>query len=110
MKNDFASKIMDGIMFDENFRVRDGMILHKESIFLVPESKMKERLISAMHDTPLMGHPWFYKTYRLLRERFTWKGIKDDVIRHVRECSICQENKFKNTLPIGLLQLLSISN
>jgi len=44
---------MDGLIFDENFKVRDGLILGKDKMFLVLESKMKERLISTMHDAPL---------------------------------------------------------
>ena len=39
-----------------------------------------------IHDAPLAGHPGFFKTYRQIRERFSWKGLKDDVLQHVREC------------------------
>jgi hypothetical protein len=43
----------------------------------------------AMHDSPLVGHHGYFKTYRQIREWFTWKGLKDDVLRHVRECVTC---------------------
>ena len=49
----------------------------------------------ALHDAPLVGHPCFYNTYKLLKERFTWKGLKEDVLQHVRECVTYQENKFE---------------
>jgi hypothetical protein len=49
----------------------------------------------AMHDTPLAGHPRYFKTYRKIKESFTWKGLKDDVLRHVRECMTSQQNKSK---------------
>ena len=48
------------------------------------------------------------KTYQKVRERFTWKGLKDDVIMYVKECSACQQNKVDNTHPVGLLQPLPI--
>ena len=46
-----------------------------------------------MHDTPVIGHPGYFKTYKKIRERFTWKGLKDDVLRHVRECMDFPQNK-----------------
>jgi hypothetical protein len=47
----------------------------------------------AMHDTPLVGHFGYFKTYRKIKERFYWMGLKDDVLRHVRECMTCKKNK-----------------
>ena len=64
--------------------------------------------METIHDAPSGGHPGFFKTYRQIRERFTWKGLKDDVLQHVRECLICQQNKSGHTFPAGLLQPLSI--
>jgi hypothetical protein len=43
-----------------------------------------------------------------VRERFAWKGLKEDVIKHVKECTTCQENKDEHTHPAGLLQPLPI--
>jgi hypothetical protein len=43
-----------------------------------------------------------------VRERFSWKGLKEDVIKKVKECTTCQENKNENTHPTGLLQPLPI--
>jgi hypothetical protein len=43
-----------------------------------------------------------------VRERFAWKGLKEDVMKHVKECTTCQENKDEHTHPAGLLQPLPI--
>ena len=43
-----------------------------------------------------------------MRERFSWKGLKEDVIKHVNECTTCQEYKDEHTHPTGLLQPLPI--
>ena len=36
-----------------------------------------------------------------VRERFTWKGFKGYVLKHVQECEACQRNKGELIHPIG---------
>lgn len=77
---------------------------------MVSDLKMKEKLLEALHDAPLVGHLGFYESYRVMKERFYWKGLKEDVLRHVRECATCQQNKHENTHLAGPLQPLPISH
>jgi hypothetical protein len=56
----------------------------------------------------MVGQKGINKTYRKVRERFSWKGLKEDVMNHVKECTNFQENKDKHTHPAGLLQPLAI--
>ena len=86
----------------------DEVIYYRDRIFLAKNSKLKEKILLASHDSPPVGHQGFTKTYRAIRERFSWKGLKKDVLRHVRECTICQQNKGEHTHPAGLLQPLPI--
>lgn len=39
-----------------------------------------------------------------VRERFTWKGLKGDVLRHVQDFEACQRNKGELIHPAELLQ------
>jgi hypothetical protein len=107
-KNKFACELMDGQIQDDRFRILDDLIYYKGRIYVVPESKFKEKVLRAFHDSPLAGHQGFLKTYRQIRERFVWKGLKEDVMRYVRECTTCQQNKVEHTHPTGLLQPLPI--
>jgi hypothetical protein len=61
------------------------------------------------HDSPTVGHQGYFKTYRQIGERFSWKGLKDNVLKHIRECMTCQQNKSEQIHPVGLLQHLPIS-
>ena len=81
----------------------DEVIYYKDQIYLAKNSKLKEKILLASHDSPLSGHQGFTKTYRSIRERFSWKGLKEDVLRHVRECTIFQQNKGEHTHPARLL-------
>jgi hypothetical protein len=107
-KNQFACQLMDGQVQDDNFRIMDDIIYYKGQIFLVPESTFKAKVLQACHDSPVVGHQGFIKTYRQIRERFSWKGLKEDVMCHIKECTTCQENKDEHTHPAGLLQPLPI--
>jgi hypothetical protein len=88
--------------------VINDIIYYKDRIYLVPESQLKDKVMHATHNFPLSGHPSYLKTYRIIRERFSWNGLKNNVLRFVRECSICKHNKAENTHPDGLLHPLPI--
>jgi len=107
-KDCWACKILEGSYADERYRVMDEVIYYKGRIFLVSGSELKERILHATHDSPLSGHQGFRKTYMAVRECFTWKGLKGDVLRHVQECEVCQRSKGELTHPAGLLQPLPI--
>jgi hypothetical protein len=107
-KNKFACEVMDGQVIDDRYRVLDDVIFYKDRIYLVPKSTLKGKILKVCHDSPTAGHQGYFKTYRQIRERFSWKGLKDDVLKHIRECTTCQQNKFEQTHPARLLQPLPI--
>jgi hypothetical protein len=89
-KNTFACELMGGSIQDDRYKVVDDIIYYKDMIYLVPESTLKDNILRETHNAPLVGHQGYLKTYRKVRERFSWKGIKGDVLHHVRECMNCQ--------------------
>jgi len=107
-KDKWATGIIDGTTRDDRYTVVNDLIIYKDMIFLVPESEMKQKVLRAFHDLPMAGHPGYFKTYRQIRKRFTWKGLKTKVMQYVRECLICQQNKQEHSFPGGLLQPLPI--
>jgi hypothetical protein len=64
--------------------------------------------MQATHSSNLVGHPGYLKTYKKIREIFTWKGLKMDVLRFARECKVFQQNKVDHTQPTRLLRPLPI--
>jgi hypothetical protein len=100
---------MDEQVIDDRYRVLDDVIFYKNQIYLVPESTLKGKILKVCQDSPTTGHQGYFKTYRQIRERFSWKGLKDDVLKHIQECTTCQQNKSEQTHPAGLLQPLPIS-
>jgi hypothetical protein len=54
----------------------DDVIFYKDRVYLVPGSSLGKKILATVHDSPLAGHHGFFKTYRQVRERFSWKGLK----------------------------------
>jgi hypothetical protein len=79
-KNFFSCEVMEEQVVDERYQVVDDVIFYKEQIYLVLESSLKENFLNSFHDSPLSGHQGYFKIYRNIRERFSWKGLKDDVL------------------------------
>jgi hypothetical protein len=100
--------VIDGWVQDDNFKVIESIIYYKGRIFLVLQSTFKAKIRQACHDSPVVGHQGIGKTYKHVRERFSWKGLKEAVMSHIKECTPCQENKDEHTHLVGLLQPLLI--
>jgi len=103
-----ACDILDGTHGDDRYQVMEDVIYYKDRIYLVPSSQLREKILHAAHDSPLARHQRFYKTYKAIRESFTWQGLKKDGLKHIRDCDTCQRNKGEHTYPVELLQSLSI--
>jgi hypothetical protein len=92
-KNKFACELMDGQIQDDRYMIMDDVIYYKGSIFFVQGPSFKSKVLQAFHDSSLAGHQGFLKTYRQIRERFYWKGLKGDFMRYSKECTLCQHKR-----------------
>ena len=77
-KDKFDCDVLYGLMGDDKYTIFNGMIYYKGIIYLVRYSKLKYKVLQETQDSPLAGHPGIFKTYRKLRKRFYWKGMKED--------------------------------
>jgi hypothetical protein len=68
-KNKFACEVMNGQIQDDRYRIIDDVIFYKDRVYLVPDSGLKKKILTTVHDSPLAGHQEFFKTYRQIRER-----------------------------------------
>jgi hypothetical protein len=98
-KNKFACEVLDGQVQDDMYKVIDDVIFYKDRVYLVLGSGLKKKILATIHDSPLAGHQGFFKTYRKIRKRFSWKGFKQDLMMYISDCVTCQQNKSVHTLP-----------
>ena len=55
-----------------------------------------------VHDTRLTGHQRILKTLKRIQEKITWKSIKADVKKYVKNCPICAIRKHDRSRKEGL--------
>ena len=108
----FLTKLREDITSDTEshvgLSVEHGVLLYKSRLVIPQTSKFISALIREFHTTPIGGHSGETKTYQRLAVELYWIGMRKDVTRFVRECTICQQNKYLATTPAGLLQPIPI--
>lgn len=93
VRNKFAHGILNGTVRNKRYVVKDGLILKRNRIFLTPKFETKGKVLHALYNTLLTSYPRITKIYQSVRGRFTWKGLKQDILSYVQECVQYQENK-----------------
>lgn len=64
--------------------------------------------ISPKARIPAAGHGGAAKTASRIHRQFWWEGSKADIRQMVRQCFVCQREKYEATKPPGLLNPLQV--
>ena len=60
----------------------------KFEVIVIP-SNLSSVVLKLAHDD--LGHNGSARTYMILRRNYYWKGLRPDVIRHVKRCVVCRK-------------------
>ena len=93
---------------DKGYSLDNGIIKHKNHIWLGQNSALRTKVIASLHASPIGGHSGIQSTYYKVKNLFHWKGLKQDVEDFVKQCAVCQQAKHEHIHPAGLLQPLPI--
>ena len=80
-----AYSIQEGILYRRV--IEGGQSFQAIYIPKTPENFIQS-IVKAAHDES--GHNGFPRTYSAIRRLYYWKGIKEDVLKHCRNCYTCQ--------------------
>ncbi|EJD38860.1 DNA/RNA polymerase [Auricularia subglabra TFB-10046 SS5] len=86
VKSSLASKHKD-------FVETNGIVKYKGRVYVPRDSRLRERIVRAFHDTPVAGHPGRHGTRELIERHYWWSSITAFVRRYVDGCDICQRVK-----------------
>lgn len=70
---------------------------------LIPQS-MRQEIIREWHDSLRCGHMGRDRTIERLSSRFYWPAMREDIIKYIKTCDICQRTRPENQKPAGKLQ------
>lgn len=93
---------------DQGYSLDHGLLKRNHQVWIGNNSALRTKLLSSFHASAVGGHSGTLATYHRIKKFFYWKGLKQDVIDYVKQCSICQHAKTEKTHPAGLLQPLPI--
>ena len=83
----------------EDLRLRDGLLFHHpkhtedDGLQAIAPKSVRHRVFYLLHNIRLAGHQGIARTTALVKKRFWWPMMKEDVQRWIQECVVCQERK-----------------
>jgi hypothetical protein len=86
----------------------NGILLHKNKIFVPNVQDLKCMILHEMHNVPYAGHPEYQKIVAAIKSHYFWLGIKKEITEYITICMECQKVKDENRHPARLLQPLTI--
>lgn len=96
-----ARNTRNAIKDTDQYFLSEGLLrknVKGHSSVVIPNTKT-QHVIWRYHDHILASHPGWKETYRAVRQRFYWKGMKNDVRLYVKSCHICACTKPLNSRP-----------
>ncbi|XP_058742588.1 uncharacterized protein LOC131615102 [Vicia villosa] len=93
---------------NNNYSVCHGLLYYKQRLFIPDIAELRQQVLLEYHQTPTAGHSGVKATLARLRASFCWPGVYLEVKNMIKQCSICQHNKYDTQKKKGLLQPLPI--
>ncbi|WMV45901.1 hypothetical protein MTR67_039286 [Solanum verrucosum] len=86
----------------------EGVLSFKGRICVPRVDDLIQRLLIESHGSIYYIHLSVTKMYRDLKRIYWWSGMKKDIAEFVAKCQNCQQVKYKQQRPTGLLQRILI--
>jgi hypothetical protein len=67
----------------------DGILLHKNIIFVPNVQDLKRMILHEMHNVPYAGHPGYQKTVATIKSHYFWPGMKREIVEYIARCMEC---------------------
>ena len=73
-----------------DYTLSNGLIRYKGRLVVGDDSALKDKILRALHCSPLGGHLRIRATYQKVKQLFFWPKQKADVMKFVMSCVVCQ--------------------
>jgi hypothetical protein len=106
----FPSALRIRVSASECLLSSSGALLFRDRRWVPDSSELRTKLIQAVHDSVLSGHPGREATMAILMRQFFWPGMAQAVRQFVRNCDSCGRNKVWRDRRQGFLKPLLVLN
>jgi len=95
MNENEDNKIIENIEKEKKYELKEGILYRKkkEKRLQVIRRWEMEGVLYMTHDHMLSAHFGIKATYEKTKERYYWKGLKEDVETYVKSCDKCQRRE-----------------
>nr|KYP36817.1 Transposon Ty3-I Gag-Pol polyprotein [Cajanus cajan] len=104
----FIQQVQTSQELRNKFHIANGLIYYGARLFIPAISELRQSLIAEFHASPTAGHSGLKPTVARLAASFYWPGLYTDTKLFIKQCTICQQNKYMPKRKPGLLQPLPI--
>jgi transposase InsO family protein len=87
---------------------QEGLLRYQGRLYIPERNGLRQKLLKTYHDDPLAGHFGRTRTTELLKRKFHWVNMQNDVAQYVKECAVCQGAATPRHRPYGKLEPLPI--
>ena len=81
----------------------NGRLTYRTRLYVPEYEPLRLHLMREHYDPPAAGHPGRAKTLELLRRKYHWPRMRDDIMRYIRNCHTCQRSRTSRHAPYGVL-------
>lgn len=112
LTDDFSTQLLADLVLCSTsrpmFSLSNGIIKYKGSIWLGNNIELQQKVITALHASPMGGHSGFPVTYKRIKALFAWPKMKQVIKNAISGCSVCLQSKPDRSKYPGLLQPLPV--
>lgn len=92
----------------QDYLYSQGLIKYQQRIYVGNNGDSRQKILWELHDGPVGGHSGQEVTLKRISQFFYWPNMRQEVIKYVQSCDVCQRIKTGNQFPQGLLQPLPV--
>lgn len=112
-RDEFAKKLISRCESKEfagkdEWHLEKKVLCYKQAIYVPVDHTIRYVLLKLHHDGELAGHFGPDRTGELLKRKYYWPGMNDDVNWYVKSCVLCQGSKARRHKPYGDLSSLPV--
>src|SRR6266481_9792971 len=72
----------------EEWEENNSLVLFRGRVYIPLDGKLCHDIIEAHHDTPVTGHPSWWKTTELVARNYWWPGMGCYITKYVKGCNL----------------------